>query len=72
MKGRQQSLARFERQQSGSDLSVLTDAERDVYRAIDDGEYGPREYADETDRAPGTVGNLLRRARDKLDGGGGS
>ena len=49
------------------DLSTLTDAEREVYEAVSMGQYGPREYARETDRAPGTVGNLLRRARDKVE-----
>lgn len=49
------------------DLSVLTEAEREVYEAVGMGQYGPREYARETDRAPGTVGNLLRRAREKLE-----
>ena len=49
------------------DLSMLTDAEREVYEAVGMGKYGPREYARETERAPGTVGNLLRRAREKLE-----
>lgn len=49
------------------DLSELTDAERDVYEAVGMGQYGPREYARETDRSPGTVGNLLRRARQKVE-----
>jgi DNA-binding CsgD family transcriptional regulator len=43
----------------------LTDAEEEVYRACVLGDAGVREYARETDRSPGTVGNLLRRARDK-------
>ena len=50
----------------------LTDAEREVYDAVDQGEYGPREYARATDRSPGTVGNLLSRARNKIDENGGS
>jgi DNA-directed RNA polymerase specialized sigma24 family protein len=49
------------------DLSVLTDAEREVYEAVDMGQYGPRQYARETGRSPGTVSNLLRRAREKLE-----
>jgi DNA-binding CsgD family transcriptional regulator len=44
----------------------LTPAERDVYENVHRGPYGPREYARRTDRSPGTVGNLLRRARTKL------
>ena len=50
-------------------LSDLTDGERDVYEAVENGEYGPREYARETERSPGTISNLLRRARRKLDVG---
>ncbi|MBX0304744.1 RNA polymerase sigma factor [Haloarcula salinisoli] len=49
------------------DLSALTEAEREVYEAVGMGQYGPREYARETGRSPGTVGNLLRRAREKLE-----
>ena len=60
----QQSLFDYER-----DLSHLTDAEREVYEAVERGEYGVREYARRTDRQPGTVGNLLARAREKVDGG---
>lgn len=43
----------------------LTDAEREVYQAVVDGPFGVREYARQTDRSPGTLGNLLRRARNK-------
>jgi DNA-directed RNA polymerase specialized sigma24 family protein len=43
----------------------LTDAERKAYEAVENGEYGVREYARVTDRSPGTVGNLLARARAK-------
>ncbi|MUV49307.1 MULTISPECIES: RNA polymerase sigma factor [unclassified Haloarcula] len=49
------------------DLSSLTDAEREVYEAVGMGQYGPREYARKTGRSPGTVGNLLGRAREKLE-----
>ena len=48
-------------------LHLLTPAERDAFEAVDMGEYGPREYARNTNRSPGTISNLLRRARDKLD-----
>lgn len=48
-------------------FDALTDAEREVYVAVEEGEFGPREYARETDRSPGTVGNLLARAREKID-----
>jgi hypothetical protein len=44
---------------------ALTDAEAEAYQACVIGEWGVREYARETDRAPGTVGNLLARARAK-------
>lgn len=50
------------------DLSILTDAERDAYEACVHGGEGVREYARRTDRTAGTVGNLLRRARRRLDG----
>jgi len=46
----------------------LTDAERRAFDAVDNGQFGVREFARETDRAPGTVGNLLRRARAKVGG----
>lgn len=46
----------------------LTPAERDVWEAVVNGDHGVREYARESNRAPGTVGNLLRRARKKMDG----
>lgn len=51
-------------------LAPLTEAERDAYRAVETGECGQREYARKTGRSPGTVGNLLVRARRKLDEGG--
>jgi len=48
-------------------LLALTDAEREAFEAIEQDGYGVREYARETGRSPGTVGNLLRRARLRLD-----
>ena len=56
----------------GPSLSDLTQAEREVYEAVENGEYGAREYARETGRSPGTISNLLRRAREKLDDNGGA
>jgi len=50
------------------DLSGLSEAQREVYQAIEQDGYGVREYARKTGRAPGTVGNLLRRARNQLGG----
>lgn len=50
------------------DLAQLTEAEREVYEAVDLGRWGPRRYARETDRSPGTISNLLRRAREKVGG----
>lgn len=61
----QSSLFDYER-----DLSSLSESQREVYRAIEEGGYGMREYARETGRSPGTVGNLLRRARRRLEDGG--
>ncbi|MFC7140042.1 SWIM zinc finger family protein [Halosimplex aquaticum] len=46
----------------------LTPAELDAYLTCDLGEMGNREYADLSDRSAGTIGNLLRRARDSLGG----
>ena len=65
----QQSLFDYERERP--DLSPLTEAEQEVYQAVEHGEYGVREYARRTDRQPGTVGNLLARAREKVNNGGG-
>jgi DNA-binding CsgD family transcriptional regulator len=50
----------------GWDDDKLTPAERDVWNSVETGPHGPREYARMTDRSPGTVGNLLRRARAKM------
>lgn len=50
------------------DLSELTEAEREAYNACELGDMGPREYARFTDRSPGTVSNLLKRARKKIGG----
>ncbi|QLH79507.1 helix-turn-helix domain-containing protein [Halosimplex rubrum] len=60
----QSSLFHYE-----EDLSPLSEAEREVYEAVEQDGYGMREYARKTGRSPGTVGNLLRRARRRLDGG---
>ncbi|WP_135363564.1 sigma factor-like helix-turn-helix DNA-binding protein [Halosimplex halophilum] len=60
----QSSLFHYE-----EDLSALSEAEREVYEAVEQDGYGMREYARKTWRSPGTVGNLLRRARRRLDGG---
>ena len=49
-------------------LQRLTDAEREVYIAVEKDGIGVRELARETERRPGTVGNLLKRARLRLDG----
>jgi len=49
-------------------LDELTAAEREVYEAVEEDGYGVREYGRRTGRQPGTVGNLLARARDKLEG----
>ena len=54
----QASLKNFER-------AELTKAERELFAAVEEGDYGMREYARETGRSPGTIGNLLDRARRK-------
>lgn len=49
------------------------EAERDVYETIVvDKQLGPRALARKTDRSPGTISNLLRRARNKIDERGAS
>ena len=63
----QSSLFHYE-----EDLSPLSDAEQEVYEAIEQDGFGVREYARKTGRAPGTVGNLLRRARRKTGGESGA
>jgi len=50
------------------DLSALSESEREVFEAVEQDGYGVREYARKTGRSPGTVGNLLRRARRKVGG----
>jgi len=60
----QSSLFHYEK-----DLSALSDAQREVYEAVEQDGYGMREYARKTGRSPGTVGNLLRRARRRLNRG---
>jgi len=63
----QSSLFYFE-----ENLSELTEAEREVYQAVEQDGIGPREYARKTGRSPGTVGNLLARARRKVGGEAGA
>jgi len=46
----------------------LTTAELDAYLTCELGDTGVREFARDTDRSPGTLGNLLARAREKLGG----
>ena len=53
----------------GPDLSPLTDAEREAYVACRESGIGVREFARRTDRRPGTIGNLLARAEDRLEEG---
>lgn len=49
-------------------FGLLTDAELECYRKIDvEDRVGPREFARQTERSPGTIGNLLRRAREKVE-----
>lgn len=49
-------------------LDHLTPAELDAFLTVDLANVGVREYARFTDRSAGTVGNLLRRARNKVGG----
>jgi DNA-binding CsgD family transcriptional regulator len=70
MSAEQARLTAFERDDGDDnpdpDLSVLTEAELEVYHHVITGRAGARQYARETNRSPGTISNLLRRARDKL------
>ncbi|MXR52302.1 sigma-70 family RNA polymerase sigma factor [Halovenus sp. WSH3] len=50
------------------EFAGLTPKELDAYLTCELGECGVREYARETGRAPGTVGNQLRWAREKVGG----
>ena len=59
----QSSLFEYE-----EDLTPLSDAQREVYEAVEQDDFGVREYARKTGRSPGTVGNLLQRARRRLGG----
>ena len=57
----------------GDDLSALSPTERKAYLAIERGDTGVREFQREHGySSPGTVSNLLRRARGKLDEEGGA
>ena len=49
-------------------LEALTPAELEAYLHCDLGNVGVREHARRTGRSPGTVGNLLRRAREEVGG----
>ena len=62
----QTSLGDFESLRGG--LDELTNAEREAYLAVRQGNTGVREYARKTDRSYGTVGNLLARADAKIGG----
>ena len=53
-----------------TDYDHLTPAELDAYLTCELGDLGVREYADVSGRSKGTVGNLLRRAREKTGGVG--
>lgn len=62
MSAAQTNLTDFE-----PDLSELTDAERDAYEAVVLGDAGTREYQRSRGySSPGTVSNLLARARNKV------
>jgi hypothetical protein len=45
----------------------LTPAELDSYLHCQLGSLGVRQYARQSDRSPGTIGNLLRSAREKME-----
>ncbi|WP_353617659.1 hypothetical protein [Natranaeroarchaeum aerophilus] len=47
-------------------LEILSEAELEAYEAVELGTSGVREFARQTDRKPGTISTLLRRARRKV------
>jgi DNA-directed RNA polymerase specialized sigma24 family protein len=49
-----------------NDLSALLGAERKAFVAIEYNDVGVREFARHTERSPGTISNLLDRARRRL------
>ncbi|MEA5388353.1 helix-turn-helix domain-containing protein [Haloarculaceae archaeon H-GB11] len=51
------------------DFDHLSPAELDAYLTCDEAGVGVRRYARQSGRSPGTVGNLLRRAREKIEEG---
>lgn len=58
---------------SSRDLSALSPTERKAYLAVEEGDSGVREFQREQEwSSPGTVSNVLRRARRKLGENGGS
>jgi DNA-directed RNA polymerase specialized sigma24 family protein len=63
----QLSFTDFSDEGDGENLDILTDAELEVYIAVEEEGIGVRELAHETDRRPGMVGNLLKRACLRLE-----
>lgn len=56
-----------QQQTTMDEYALLTEREREAYKAVEELGFGVREMARHWDVSPGTVGNLLRRARRKLD-----
>ena len=48
-------------------LDVLDGQEREVYRAVGDGDQDPREYAAEVGESVGAVAELAANARDRVE-----
>jgi len=57
----------FDRDVDEHDLDGLTSAELDAYLTCELAHVGVRRFARKTERSPGTVGNLLRWAREKAE-----
>lgn len=51
----------------GPDRSALTEAEREADVTCRENGISVREFARRTDRGPGTIGELLARAEEKLE-----
>lgn len=63
--GTQASLFAYE----PDELGQLSKMQRKVYTAVEDEGKGPRQLARDLELAPGTVGNHLQRAREKVEEG---
>lgn len=64
---KQARLSTFEESHDHDLPDSLTEQEREDYRAVEIDGVGVRERARERDVSPGTLSNILRRAREKVE-----